>query len=374
MAKIEKTKDGLYRMRVFLYKDSNGKPIQKTVTGKTKRDVEKIAGQLRADNARLPGELPLSDAVHAFVASRADTSIYSPTTYAGYVSAEKSMLEKCPDIMRKNIHSLQAADFDIFFNDLSRQGLSAKTLRNFRGILSGAYRVAGLSTPDLTDNTKRLLKKTDGQQTITRDVADDDSLYTPDYFPRKDDVIACIQCAKLRRPDLVVPIALAAYCGLRRSEICGLTMRDIDADAGTVTISRALVKSGKSYVYKTTKTDGSRRVVPVPRVLLDMINAQGYIYKKTPKSLSDAWEHIIRSCVRAGTAGGVFRFHDLRHFAAAWWMTELRFDVKMCMTLGGWTDQRTLLNIYAYVLSDAKENAARNIDRAGNASLHDAGL
>ena len=68
MAKIEKTKDGLYRMRVFLYKDSNGKPVQKTVVGKTKRDVEKIAGQLRADNARLPGELPLSDAVRAFVA------------------------------------------------------------------------------------------------------------------------------------------------------------------------------------------------------------------------------------------------------------------------------------------------------------------
>lgn len=373
MAKIDRTKDGLYRMRVFLYKDSNGKPVQKTVTGKTKREVEKIAGQLRYEYTHKPGELPLADAVHTFVKSRSDTSIYSPTTYASYVSAEKSMMDKCPDIMRRNIYSLQSADIDTLFADLSRQGLSAKTLKNFRGILSGSFRMAGLTMPVLTDSTKRLLKS-EGQQTITQDIADDDNLYVSGYFPRKDDVVGCIKYAKQYRPDLVVPIALAAYCGLRRSEICGLTMRDIDADSGTVTISRALVKSGRGYVYKTTKTDGSRRVVPVPRVLIDKINEQGYIYKKTPKSISDAWEHIVAGAVRDGLSGGIFRFHDLRHFAAAWWMTELRFDVKLCMDLGGWTDQRTLLNIYAYVLSEAKENAARNIDRAGNACLRDAGL
>ena len=154
-----------------------------------------------------------------------------------------------------------------------------------------------------------------------------------------------------------------------------LRIKDFDRVSGTVAISRAMVKDcAGQYLYKGTKTEGSVRVVPVPSVLLDKILNDNVIYDNTPKSLSDAWEHVIAGAVRVGLSGGIFTFHTLRHYAAAWWMTDLHFDIRLCMDLGGWTSQRTLLNIYAYVLSDAKANAHANINSAGNSMLIDAGL
>ena len=374
MARIEKTKNGMYKSRVYLGRDNAGKTIHRTVYGSTKRDVEKEASALRAEYAKMPGERRLGEAIHTYVDSRNDSSIYSPTTYSGYASNLRTLQNYVPDYMARDMWSLSSDDIEDMFRQLSAHGLSAKSLKNIRGLLSGAYKMAGGTMPDLTDTAKRMMRPQQ-QQTIAVDDADDDDLYDGKYFPTKQDIQGVIRYASEHRPDLVIPICLASYCGLRRSEICGLRIKDFDKVSGTVSVSRAMVKdSTGQYLYKGTKTAGSVRVVPVPSVLMDRIIDAGTIYDKTPKSISDAWEHVVAGAVRAGLSGGIFTFHALRHFAAAWWMTDLHFDIRLCMELGGWTSQRTLLNIYAYVLSDAKANAHANINAVGNSMLIDAGL
>ena len=375
MARIEKTKNGTYKSRVYLGRDNIGKTVHKTVYGNTKRDVEKEASALRAEFAKMPGERRLGEAIHTYVNSRNDSSIYSPTTYSGYASNLRTLQNYVPDYMAHDMWSLSSDDIEDMFRKLSARGLSAKSLKNIRGLISGSYKMAGGTMPDLTDMTRRMMRP-QRQQTIAVDDAEDDDLYEGKYFPSKQDIQGVIRYASQHRPDLVIPICLAAYCGLRRSEICGLRIeKDFDMDRGTVTVSRAMVKdSNGQYVYKSTKTAGSVRTVPVPSVLMDRIIDAGTIYDKTPKSISDAWEHVVAGAVRAGLSGGIFTFHALRHFAAAWWMTDLHFDITTCMDLGGWTSQRTLLNIYAYVLSDAKANAHANINAVGNSMLIDAGM
>ena len=100
----------------------------------------------------------------------------------------------------------------------------------------------------------------------------------------------------------------------------------------------------------------------------------GVIYDKSPKSISNAWEHIIAGAVIEWLAGGIFRFHDLRHYAAAWWLTVLHYDIQTCMRYGGWTEVQTLTKIDTYVLSDAKAHAAENVEKYGNEYLTEAGL
>ena len=374
MGKIEKLPDGSYRTRVYIGRDMYGKTIIRTIKAKTRRELDKEASSLRAEYAKMPGERRLGEAVNSFVDSRKDGSIYSPTTYSGYASNLRTLQNYVPDYMARDMWSLTSADIEDMFRMLSAHGLSAKSLKNIRGLVSGSYKMAGGTMPDLTDATKRMMRPQQ-QQTIAVDDADDDDLYDGKYFPSKQDIQGTIKYAQEHRPDLVTPICLAAYCGLRRSEICGLRLKDFDKVSGTVSISRAMVKdSTGQYLYKGTKTAGSVRVVPVPSVLLHKILKNGTIYDNTPKSLSDAWEHVVAGAVREGLAGGIFTFHTLRHFAAAWWMTDLHFDIRLCMELGGWTSQRTLLNIYAYVLSDAKANAHANINAVGNSMLIDAGL
>ena len=372
MGAIEKLPDGTYRERVYIGRDIQGRTIHRTIRAPTKRELEKKASALRAEFAKMPGERRLGEAVHAFVDSRHDSNLYSPTTYSGYASNLRSLQNYVPEYMMRDMWSLTSDDFEMMFRNLSVSGLSAKTLKNIRGLISGAYKMAGGTMPELTDTTKRMMRKQQ-QQTISVDDAKDDDLFADKYFPTKEDIKGVIGYASKHRPDLVIPVCLASYCGLRRSEICGLRIRDFDRNLGTVTVSRAMVKDCTGqYLYKSTKTSGSMRTVPVPSVLLDMILKNGTIYDNTPKSLSDAWEHVVSGAVRDGLANGVFTFHSLRHFAASWWMTDLHFDITTCMDLGGWTSQRTLLNIYAYVLSDARANAHANIDAQGNAMLSDA--
>lgn len=54
-----------------------------------------------------------------------------------------------------------------------------------------------------------------------------------------------------------MPIILACY-GLRRSEICALTLEDINGD--TVSVTKALVQNeNREWIVKTTKTTASIR-------------------------------------------------------------------------------------------------------------------
>lgn len=53
---------------------------------------------------------------------------------------------------------------------------------------------------------------------------------------------------------------LAAATGMRRSEVCGLRWADVDLDAATLHVRRALVVAGGQMVLKTPKTGRSRRL------------------------------------------------------------------------------------------------------------------
>ena len=372
MGKVEKLPDGTYKTRVYVGRDIYGKIIHKTIRAPTKRELDKKASALRAEFAKMPGERRLGEAIHAFVESRSDASLFSPTTYSGYASNLRTLQNYVSDYMMRDMWSLTSDDLEDMFRKLSACGLSAKTLKNIRGLISGAYKMAGGTMPDLTDTTRRMMRP-QKQQTISVSDADDDDLYDGKYFPTMQDIQGVIMYAKVHRPDLVIPICLASFCGLRRSEICSLRIKDFDRENGTVTISRAMVKdSNGQYVYKSTKTAGSMRVVPVPSILIDMIFDAGTIYDKTPKSLSDAWEHIVSGAVREELAKGIFTFHALRHFACSWWLSSLNLDISYCMQIGGWTSQKTVLTIYAYVLSESRANAHANIDKKGNAMLSNA--
>lgn len=59
-----------------------------------------------------------------------------------------------------------------------------------------------------------------------------------------------------------IPVTLAACCGLRRSEICGLKWSNINFKRETITICTALVlDENLKYVEKGTKTTASKRTI-----------------------------------------------------------------------------------------------------------------
>ena len=67
-------------------------------------------------------------------------------------------------------------------------------------------------------------------------------------------------------------VLLLLYCGLRPNEAAALQWSDVDLDAGTLHISKAL-ESGDYRTVKDPKTDAAFRDVPIPAPLLERLRA-----------------------------------------------------------------------------------------------------
>ena len=62
--------------------------------------------------------------------------------------------------------------------------------------------------------------------------------------------------------------------GMRISEFCGLTLKDIDLEKRTVNIDHQLQRtSDMQYIIETTKTDTGTRVLPITEDIAEMFQA-----------------------------------------------------------------------------------------------------
>lgn len=130
---------------------------------------------------------------------------------------------------------------------------SSKTVRNHHGFISA---VLGTFHPNLRLNT-----------TLPQKVKNEP------YTPSKEVVKRIL--AAIKDTPYEIPITLACY-GMRRSEICALTLDDVNNDV--VQINKAMVMNEKKqWVIKSTKTSESTRNIIIPIALADKIREQGYI-------------------------------------------------------------------------------------------------
>lgn len=118
-------------------------------------------------------------------------------------------------------------------------------------------------------------------------------------------------------------VLLAAWCGLRRGEVLGLHIEDVDLDQATVTVRRnhiELLESARRFDARP-KTDAGYRTVSIPPHVLHVLveHLQQYagavrvfVGRDGAPMRGDAVRQaFVRARVRTGMDG--FRFHDLRH-------------------------------------------------------------
>ena len=84
---------------------------------------------------------------------------------------------------------------------------------------------------------------------------------------------------------LLLTIIFAAFTGMRREEILGLTWGDVDIKKGLITIRKARTSAGSKIVSKKTKTASSVRVISMSdRLKVELIKAQvNYLVMRTPE-------------------------------------------------------------------------------------------
>lgn len=314
--KIEKLPSGSYRIRK-MYKG-------KTYTIVTDyKPTQKEAMQLMA--AELDKVTP--SAPHMTFKASADkyievkTNVLSPSSINGYKSVLRNL---SAEFKALNINDIAAMDIQKEINDYSANR-SPKTVRNAHGFISA---VLGMFRPELNIST-----------TLPQRRRNDS------YIPSDDDVKRILERAKGTLYE--IPLILATF-GLRRSEICALTLEDLNGNI--LTINKALVTNDSGeFIIKTTKTiDGTRKIY-LPDYVVDLIRKNGKIYDKSPGQI---YENLCKYQNELGIPH--FKLHALRHYYASM-SHSLGIPDSYIMQAGGWKSDNTLKSVYRHAMDDKKE-------------------
>ncbi len=320
--KIEKRGEESYRVRK-MYKGRmytvtfNYKPTQKEAMQAMAAELDKVQSA-----AKQRGMDFQAAAVEYIDAKR---NVLSPTTIRGYHSAMKSISD---EFKHSNIHDITALDVQAEVNKLTKER-SPKTVRNYHGFISA---VLGVFCPNLKICT-----------TLPQKVKNEP------YIPSDEDVRRILE--RTRGTEYEIPLALACY-GLRRSEICALTLEDLDGDVIRIDKAKVLDVDG-SWTMKTTKTTASTREIIIPVEIADKIREKGYIYNGYPNS-------IVRFLKNTEDALGIPRFplHKQRHYFASK-MSAMNIPDADIMRMGGWETDYVMKNVYRHSMMEKEEKAKR---------------
>ena len=187
-------------------------------------------------------------------------------------------------------------------------------------------------------------------------------------FYSVDEVKTLLECAK---DDLIyIPIVLAVYCGLRRSEVLGLSWSNIDFENDKILIgqkSLEVVRNGKmvQIISDEMKTESSRRsfkMIPdLKEILLAHKERQELYRKEFRKSYNKKYldmvcvnplgdlikpsyitAHFPKLLEKNGLRN--IRFHDLRHTCASL-LVSLEVNMKVIQKYLGHSNMSTTVNV-----------------------------
>lgn len=327
MAKAKQLPSGMWRAQVYAGKDANGRRIYKSFTESTERKANLAALEWQERYKEIASDssnLTVEQAIDEYM--RLKSNLLSPSTIRFLDNAKRNHLKSIRTV------KLNKLTQNIIQNAINTEAEknSPKTVKNIYGILTVILRQyrSDWAIPKITlPQQKRPATKALNKQQIAK------LLYSIDG-----DIIE-------------IPILLALWLGLRRSEILALKWNNIDFEKNTIRIEEAMVPDkDHKMVVKSTKTTYSTRTLNLPPYIAEKLKELpkdgDRIFNISPGLLS---KHFPRLCQNIGI--GRFKFHDLRRSMATVGIT-LNIADKLIMARGGWNNIQTMKNIYQVVLEN----------------------
>lgn len=161
-----------------------------------------------------------------------------------------------------------------------------------------------------------------------------------------------------------IGIMLSLYTGLRIGEVCALQWKDIDFEQSILhvssTVSRVKNESGGTkLIIDSPKTRSSDRFVPIPKVLLSVLDDL-YGHRKSCFVISDSDSFVNPRTLeyrfhKVLTQANVSQtnFHSLRHTFATKCI-QIGMDVKSLSEILGHANSAITLNIYVHSSMELK--------------------
>ena len=295
------------------------------------------------------------------------------STRQGYITVQR-ILEK-QSFGKMKIRSVKTSDAKLFLIKLQKEdGRSYSSIHTIRGVLRPAFQMA------VDDDI--LMKNPFGFQlagvvvndSVTREAISRDQMRKFLKFVH-DDVVYC---------KYYEAVYILFHTGMRISEFCGLTLRDIDLENRTVNIDHQLIRTADMrYIIEPTKTEAGTRKIPITQDVADMFRAiiedrevprqekliDGYggflFYDENDMPLvAMHWQHRFNHMV--GRYNDIYRVqmpnitpHVCRHTYCSN-QAKSGMNPKTLQYLMGHSDISVTMNVYTHVgLNDAEEELRR---------------
>lgn len=370
---IRQRKDGRWEARYTIGRDGGtGKQIQKSLYGKTQKEVSKKLRQvtLKVEDGEYiePSKLTVGKWLSVWLNEYIGN--VKPLTAASYQSQYENHIK--PTLGAVKLTALNTDTIQKFYNDLQRKkGLSPKTIKNVHGVLHKSLEKAAAlqyishnpsNACELPKVTKKEIKPLDEK-----------------------DIKAFLNAVKGHKYEALYVVTL--FTGMRQGEILGLTWDNIDFDKGTIHINKQLQKEKKKngkYYLATLKNNKGRTITPAPYIM-NLLNE----YRKLQTSLKlksgSIWGnndplnnnlvftdeigcHLIHVTVykqykkiveSIGCSSA--RFHDLRHsYAVA--SLQNGDDIKTVQENLGHHTAAFTLDVYGHVSERMKKESAARME------------
>lgn len=331
--------------------------------------VEPIVASIELEGTKMTGEMQFADFMLAWL--KIIKNSVEENTYAGYQSNVEKRIVPYFRKRRVTLKELNALDIEQFYaycqNELKLKG---STIQHFHANIHKALKFA-LRHKLITQNPMECVERPKAQKFSG-------SFYTANELE---------QLFRAAQGDpMEFPILMAAFYGLRRSEIVGLRWQSIDFENNTISIDHTVVQyrvDGEQKVVgkDRTKNQSSCRTMPlVPQfreLLLRMkseqeenrklcgncytesdyifVNGMGQSY--TPTYVTQRFKKLLN---KHGLR--LIRFHDLRHSCASL-LLKNGVHMKDIQDWLGHSDYSTTANIYAHLDTGTKKISAETMSQ-----------
>lgn len=296
------------------------------------------------------------------------------TTYRGYEHMVRKHL--VPRLGKIALGRLNPTDLTTMYSEMLAAGLAPRTVGH-------AHRILG-----------RALREAEAAGMVPRNVC---RLVRPPRAPHAEmKTLTAEQARTLIHASegdrLHALYALALASGARQGELLAIRWADVDMEAGTIRITRTLVRGIRAgvpsasgvpqteWIFNEPKTASSRRMIPIGQTALNVLRVHRRLQAEERLRAGSAWadgDLVFASTVgtpldasnvrvlyratlrRAGLP--VIRFHDLRHSAATL-LLEAGVHPRSVADRLGHATPSLVMNTYGHVTERMQREATAAMD------------
>jgi integrase len=348
--------------------ESDGRRVRRTFYGWTRKEVERKMTEMRdrseAGGVITPANLTLDVYMNEWLTQIVAARVRPNTLQSYRYNTERFLL---PDLGTKRLTRLTARELRLYFDSLRVRGVGARTVKYVHSTLRAALEDA--VREEIIEKNPAKLVRVPGPPKVER-------------VPLTVDEVRCF--LKSSRNDRLYPMFVVfALLGaaMRRSEVLGLRWEDVDLDQGFLQVRRGLQRIDGELMVLATKTARSRRTIPLPRVVVEVLvrhrGAQeservhlaeswpdsGYVFVTpigTPIDPRNCTRIVQLACKKAGLRA--VRLHDFRHGCVSV-LLVLGVPPRTAMDIAGHSTIEMTMNVYGHVTLDEKRDA---LDKLGS--------